>query len=82
MAAEQPIVVAIQRSGIASILSLPSRGEAQNLHDYLKSQGCSVGAIFETGDFSFFAYSIKHPVRETIAQNGGYRLVERSRDLE
>jgi hypothetical protein len=82
MATGQQIDVAIQRSGIASILSLPNRADAEQLHDYLKAQRCTVGEIFKAGEFSFFAYSIKHPVRRTIAQHGGYRLIERRNDVE
>ena len=83
MVDEKQIDVAIQRSGIASVLSMPNRAGAEQLHDYLKGQGCTVGEVFEVpGEFSFFAYSIKHPVRETLASHGGYRLVERRSDLE
>ncbi|HWB12714.1 MAG TPA: hypothetical protein VG826_26045 [Pirellulales bacterium] len=83
MATAQPIDVVLQKSGIASILSLSHLTDARLVHDYLKAQGCTVGEIFEVpGEFSFFAYSIKHPVRETIAQNGHYRLTERPDDVE
>lgn len=81
MATNPPINVAVQRSGIASIVSLPNRADAQQLHDYLKAQGCSVGEIFVAGGFSFFAYSIKRPIRETISLHSGYRLVERRNDV-
>ncbi|HVX09932.1 MAG TPA: hypothetical protein VHC22_01905 [Pirellulales bacterium] len=79
MATDQPIDIVIQKSGIASILSSWNREHAQQLHDDLKREGCTVGAIFEVpGEFSFFAYSIKHPVRKTISANGAYRLIDRS----
>ena len=78
MATDKPIAVVIQRSGIASILSLLNRADAQQLHDYLKAQGCKMGEIFDAGEFSFFAYSIKHSIRDTIAQCAAYRVAERS----
>jgi hypothetical protein len=83
MATAQQIDVVMQPSGIASIVSLPNRHDAQRVRDHLKAQGCTVGEIFEVpGEFSFFAYSIKHPVRETISQTGDYRLIDRPNDVE
>jgi hypothetical protein len=83
MATDQQVDVAIERSGIAKILSLPNREDAEQLHDYLKAQGCTVGEIFEARhEFSFFAYSLKHSIRETIARHGGFRLVERPSEIE
>jgi hypothetical protein len=83
MATTQQIDVVIQRSGVASILSSQNQTDAEQIHDYLKSQGCTVGRYFEQrGEFAFFAFSIKHPVRETIAQHGGYHLVDRPSEDE
>ncbi|HEV3445024.1 MAG TPA: hypothetical protein VG099_10300 [Gemmataceae bacterium] len=79
---DAPIDVAVERSGIADILSVSNRADAERLQGYLKVQGCTVGAIFESGEFSLFGYSLRHSVRETVSRQGGYRLTERLGDVE
>jgi hypothetical protein len=82
MGGHRQIDIAIKKSGTVDILSVSNREDADHLHDYLKDQGCQVGEIFAAGEYSFFAYSARHSIRDTVKKHGGYCLIERSREVE
>jgi hypothetical protein len=68
--------VAVEKSGISNIITLPHRHAAEELRRWLKEQRCRVGPVFEPapGAFAFFVYSKRHCIRELIAKNRAYSL--------
>jgi hypothetical protein len=82
MASNRQVDVAVEMSGIATILSLSTRSDADQLRSYLEDQRCQVGEVFGAGEFSFFAYCRGRPIAEVVAKNDSYRVVERRSGAE
>lgn len=74
----QLVAVSIEKSAISNIVTMSERWDADELRQWLKTQRCRVGPVFEpsVGRFGFFVYSKRHAVGELIAKHGRFNVAK------
>lgn len=77
-AADEHMAVAIKKSGISSLVSLPARDAADELRRWLKEHRCRLGPIFESSgeptQYCFFVYTGRQAIAELAARNVRFRF--------